>query len=153
MDYKISSNEVFKDIAFQGSESGRIAVGDGISHFIYHRRWDGFSNFGLTFQSSYDPLVDSQQTGEDLYDTNTLGVDMNFDISGAAFETIESTISIIKSPGAKSRGSGVQQLSGYEGLGKGLGAGGAHLIYEVRSTGVSAAEAVAVTATEYRVAL
>ncbi len=152
MDYKISTNELFKDVAFQGSESAKTASGGAISYFIYHRRWDGFETNGLTYEDGYNPSTDIPEDGvEDLYTSTSLITDMTYDIFGENIETIEAGISILKSPGAKSRGSGLQQLSGYEGLGKGAGAGGIFLVYELRSTGQSAAQAVAVTASEFRI--
>ncbi len=151
LDYKISSNEAFKDIAFQGSESGRVAAGEAVVYYIYSREWTGLQVSNLTYLSDYDPATDSVGPNEDLYDTSSLNVDMQYDVSGPYIETIDADINIVKAPGARSKGSGLQQLSGYEGLGKGAGAGGVHLIYEIRSTGEGASGAVAVTASELRV--
>lgn len=152
LNYKISTNESFKNISFQSSESGRAVSGDALSYYIYHRSWDAFNVAGLSWTTLYDPSTDSlDPLTENLYDTSSLGVDMNFTLSGTGVEVASSNISIAKSPGVKSTGSAFQQLSGYEGLGKGAGAGGIHLIYEVRSTGLSAGNAVTVTASEYRV--
>ncbi len=151
LDYKISTNEILKDIAFQNSESGRSSVGEGISHFVYHREWQGFNNNGLTYPSLYDPLQDSLGGSENLYDTSTLTPDMEYVVTGTDIARIEADINIIKSPAIRSQGSGLQQLSGYEGLGKGAGASGVYLIYELRSEGGGAADAVATTASEYKV--
>ncbi len=150
LNYKISTNEVFKTISFQGSESGRAAAGDAVSEYVYAREWEG--NFsGLSWDENYDPSTDDLETGEDLYSTDTLTVDMEYEVSHASIENIESDISIVKAPGVSTGGSGLQQLSAYEGLGKGAGAGGIHLTFEIRSTGRSSDEAVSVTASEYRV--
>ena len=151
LDYKISSNEAFKDLAFQSSESGRNVGGESVSYYLYNRQWDGFAVAGASYDPAYNPNTDKIQGGENLYKTNTLGVDVEYDYSGTSVETIEADINIIKSQGVKSRGSGLQQLAGYEGLGKGAGAGGVHVIYEIRSTGFGPAEAEAVTASEFRV--
>jgi len=151
LDYKISSNEVFKDVAFQGSESGRIASGEALSHFVYNRRWDGLPVTGVSYASAYDPIGDDVGLAEDLYDTNSLDLDLNYDVSGTAVETIEADISLLKADPRLADGSGSRQASGYEGLGLGAGGSGTHLIYEIRSKGVGASEAIAVTASEYRV--
>lgn len=151
LDYKISSNESFKNIAFQSSETGRTISGDALGHFIYHQSWDGLPLSGLTIYNDYDPSTDGKIDTEDLYDTTSLNNDISYNATGTGIETVTSQISIIKSPGVKSAGSGLQQLSGYEGLGKGAGAGGIHLLYEIRSTGQGAAGAVAVTASEFKV--
>ncbi len=152
MDYQISTNEIFKDIAFQNSESGKSSVGEGISHFVYHREWLGFESNGLThFATNYDPLKDKIGTDENIYDSSTLTPDMEYVVTGTDIVRIEADINIIKSPAIRSQGSGLQQLSGYEGLGKGAGASGVYLIYEFRSEGGGAADAVATTASEYKV--
>lgn len=118
---------------------------------MYERRWDNFDLAGLTFiDPSFDPSEQGPQSGEDLYNTSTLETDLSFSLSGSDIEDISASISVIKGA-VNSNGSGLQQLAGYEGLGKGAGAGGTYMIFELRSTGNSAAEAVAVTASEYRV--
>lgn len=152
LDYKISSNSVFKDIAFQSSESGRTAAGEGISYYIYNRDFTGHGVPGLSYTTDYDPKTDSVVSGEDLYNTNSLTADMFFDVSDDAIEDLEADISIVKAQGVNTGRSGVQQLSGYRGAGKSAAAGGVHLVYEIRSTGIVAnTKAVAVTASEFRV--
>ncbi len=149
LDYKISSNEVFKNVAFQGSESGRIVAGENISHFVFYQ--EGATIAGLSYDSDYKGDIDKKEDGEDLLDTSTLNVDMRYDVSGSNVEPIAAEMISMKGTGAVSDRAGFQQLSGYEGLGKGAGNGGAQVIYEIRSIGYGGGSAVAVTATEYRV--
>ena len=153
LDYKISANESYKDIAFQGSESGRTVAGEAIAHFVYDRRWDGFNINGLEIPATYDPSTDGLAAGESLYDTSSLNVDFSFNLSAENVEPIASNINIIKADGVQKGKSSLNQLSGYEGLGKGAGSGGVHLLYEIRSQGAGPAKAAAVTASEYKAAL
>lgn len=159
LDYKIASNSAFKAVALENSESGRKAAGDALSYFIYQRSWSGFSALGLDPAENYDPSIDElgkitingSEVNESLLDTNKLNIDLTYNLSGTNIETINSNINIIKGYTVPNYGSGLQQASGYDGLGKGIGAGGAHLLYELRSTGTGASNARAVTATEYRI--
>lgn len=151
LDYKISTNDSFKDIAFQNSESGRTLIGDRISYYTYHRQWEGVDDTGLVIPGDYDPTVDVLQTGEDLYDTSTLAVDMTYELQSESIEVMQAAINIVKAPGINSSGSGLQQLAGYEGLGKGAGSGSMFLLYEIRSSGFGPSNAKAVTASEYKV--
>ncbi|MBX2858622.1 MAG: pilus assembly PilX N-terminal domain-containing protein [Cellvibrionaceae bacterium] len=153
LDYKISANESYKDIAFQGSETGRTVAGEAIAHFVYDRRWQGLNINGLAIPSTYDPSTDALANGENLYDTSTLTVDLSFNLSSQSIETIAADINIMKADGVKKGKSALNQLSAYEGLGKGAGSGGVHLLYEIRSQGEGPAKAAAVTASEYKAAL
>lgn len=152
LDYKISANSVFKDIAFQSSESGRSAAGEGISFFVYNREFSGHEVPGLTYTENYNPRTDSVADTENLYDTASMSADMFFDVSHDDIENLEADISIVKAEGVDTGRSGVQQLSGYRGSGKGAASGGVNLLYEIRSIGtVPNTKAVAVTASEFRV--
>ncbi len=152
LDYKISSNSVFKDIAFQSSESGRTAAGEGISFYMYNREFSGHGVPGLTYTENYDPKTDRITDTENLYSTDTLTADMFFDVSDSTIENMEADISVVKAQGVDTGKSGIQQLSGYKGAGKSAAAGGVHLVYEIRSKGIVAnTKAVAVTASEYRI--
>ena len=159
LDYKIATNSIFKTVAFENSESGRIASGDAISYFMYYRSWSGFSRLGLIPPDDYDPSIDNlgsitidgNQVAESLLDTNYLNIDLTYNVNTTDIEPINSDINIIKGFTVPNYGSGLQQSSGYDGLGKGIGTGGAHLLYEIRSTGTAASDARAVTAAEYRV--
>jgi len=153
LDYKIASNETFKAVAFQGSESGRAVSGEAIAYYMYDRQWDGLTINGLTIPSGYDPFSDVLKTGEDLYNSSSLEVDLNFDLSSTAVETIDAEINVIKAEGVQLNKSALNQLSAYEGLGKGAGAGGASILFELRSQGKGPADAVAVTASEFKVTL
>lgn len=159
LDYKISTNSVLKDVAFQSSETGRIAGGEAISHFAFYDAWTGYSDAGFQADelTNYDPVSDSLSTisingveqNENPLDTNQLNVDLNYERSGTNIETIVSDINVIKAPAVLNNGAGLQQLAGYDGLGKGLGDGGTTIIFEIRSTSTFGARAV--TATEYKV--
>lgn len=159
LDYKISTNSVLKDVAFQSSESGRLAAGEAISHFSFYDSWTGYSEGGFEASAlkTYDPVsdvlskisVNGVEQLENPLDTNQLNVDLSYEKSGANIETIKSDINIIKAPAVLNNGAGLQQLAGYDGLGKGLGNGGTTIIFEIRSA--STAGAFAVTATEYKV--
>lgn len=159
LDYKIATNSIFKAIAVENSESGRAASGDAISYFIYNRSWSGFSESGLVPPDDYDPSIDElgninidgSSATESLLDTSQLNVDLTYTLNTTGIEPISSDINIIKGYTVPNYGSGLQQASGYDGLGKGIGAGGAHLLYEIRSTGTAAGDARAITASEYRV--
>jgi len=153
LDFKISANQSYKDIAFQNSESGRTVAGEALSHFIYERSWSGFNATGLTIPTDYDPSTDKLADTENLYETSALNVDISYKLSSTDIETIESDLSIIKAEGVQKGKSSLNQLSAYEGLGKGAGSGGVQLLYEIRSQGKGPANAAAVTATEYKAAL
>jgi len=149
LDYKISSNEAFKDIAFQSSESGRTAAGVGISDYLESRSFTGIT--GLSHDSDYDPYSDLVASGEDLLDTSSLTVDLEFNLSATDIEDIEADINVLKAPAVSAKKSALQQLSGYEGLGKSAAEGGTHIIFEIRSTGYGPSRAAAVTASEFKV--
>lgn len=148
--YKISTNVALKDLAFQGSESGRIAAGVSLRDYVYDLSWPTVT--GLTNkESAYKADLDTLGVDENLLDTSSLDVDMAYAIEGEDIENINADVSLVKAPGGINDRSGMQQLSGYEGLGKGAAAGGVQLIWEIRSQGSGAAGARAVTASEYRV--
>ncbi len=152
LDYKMASNTAFKDQSFQASETGRIAAGDAINQYMDERAWDNVTtNIGLSYTSTLNPLKQNANT-ENLFDTKSLVKDMDFKIDkGTKVSKVESEVYITRVPGVHSvAGMGTQQFSGYDGAGKGLGASGSAIYFELRSRGKGNGGAETVTASEYR---
>jgi hypothetical protein len=147
LDYKMASNNAFKDEAFQNSETGRIAAADAVGKFLYERSWDNtLPHPQLTFDAQFNPLQDNSIT-ENLFKSTSLTRDMTFTINGEVI----SDLYIMNSPAAVlQQGSGAQMLSGYRGAGKGSASGGAALFFELRSVGLGQGGARATTASEYK---
>ena len=152
LDYKMASNTAFKDQSFQASETGRIAAGDGINQYMDERSWDNVTtNIGLSYNNALNPLKQNAAT-ENLFETTSLVKDMDFKIDkGTKVSKIESEVYITRIPGVHSvAGMGTQQFAGYDGAGKGLGASGSAIYFELRSRGKGNGGAETVTASEYR---
>jgi hypothetical protein len=163
-EYKMSTNLVLKDRAFQSSETGRTAIGDVLDAHIFERGWDSAVNIpsGMAIldkdtSGAADDLYLANEAGEDLLNDNTLATDATYQVDAnndgdyTDGGDINATVSVIKTQAIAASGSGTAMSAGYEGLGKSVAAGGLHMYFELRGRGNSATGAQSVTASEYRV--
>ena len=154
--YQLSANQAYSELAFQASESGRTAIGNSLSDYIYEREWQNLPTELTVLDKDTDGTPDSPTeengTGESLYNMNSLQQDMAYSWTHSSGDhAIESDIYLVKTQKILEAGAGIQQLSGYEGLGKAAAGGGGAIYYEIRSRGSADRGAQAVTAVEYRV--
>lgn len=153
--YQISSNKSFSQVAFHASETGRIVYGDALTDYMYDRNWGALPTqlSILDKDTSGDPDLPMEANGgsENIYDSTSLLLDASYSWTGTGNQNdINANIFVLSTPAIIDSGSGAQQLSGYEGLGKGAGAGGGTVFFEIRSLGFGNSGANAITASEFR---
>ena len=151
MDVRLAAYQKFKARAFGFAESGLMAGADILESNVADSGWDPPSPFEFPHLSDdyvgtllIDP-DDSGVTGTFYLDKNpnentTMAMtgDINADV------ITQNVVSKITS------GSAMQVAAGYAGVGKGLGGGGAQVIFNIESTGTDAVNAAATVAMDYR---
>jgi Tfp pilus assembly protein PilX len=150
LDYRMSSNAVFKDRAMTASENARTAVASVIDDHLFERGWTSVvMPTGVVVVDAAKQLYVLNDAGESLASTGSLTVDLTHtsDANSSA------DVMVYKTQTKLAAGAGVAMISGYEGLGKAAASGGANVYFELRSRGKSTHSAQATTATEYRAIL
>lgn len=163
-DFRMSRNLAFKERSFQSSESGRNAFSSVLTAHVFERGWpasiilpaglsildkdnlNGPDNLYLSNGLGENLLVPSSLTTDATYTLDNNG-DLDFDDGG----DINASIVVYQLQSGTATGSGTAISSGYEGLGKSLASGGFHVYFELRSRGMTSANAQSTTATGYRV--
>lgn len=156
--YQLSANLAYTEQAFQSSESGRSAIGTSVADYVWDRKWNtaalpsGLTVLDKDSADGPDSPTDENGATESLFDMDSLQKDMTYDWTDANnTHSLNSDVYLVKTQKILEAGAGIQQLSGYEGLGKAAAAGGGVIYFEIRSRGASDRGAEALTASEYRV--
>ncbi len=147
LSFKMSSNMIRHDEAFNHSESARQAAQEVLPAYIDQADWNRVTlPAGLNLTSSADLML-NDAASENPLQPSSLTQDFAYQhngISGEVYvlkgETVHNTF-----------GAGSAQYKGYGGAGVGIGGqGGAFKYFEFRSRGESAANAESWTASDYR---
>jgi len=152
LDFRMSSNTAFHKQAFERSESGRAALSNDVldEHLAQGGYWPTWL---YTMVPSGLDIKDKDSDGDDdslainesleAVDNPVVDAVYTLDFNNNSVTDAEDSVDIsvfnlktINAPGA-----GIGQASGYSGLGKGAGAGGTHVFFQVETTGKSAAAA------------
>lgn len=151
LNYRIATNTALKAESFHASESGREAAGEAVQQYLWERTWTGTTlPTGLTYAASFD-VLEVDGPSESRLSTASLDIDMQYNVAASADgESINSDIYVLKGDVDTSNMSGLQQLSGYHGAGRGAATGGTFLWLELRSVGYSSASAETITSSDFR---
>lgn len=148
LSFKMSTNMIHHEEAFNNSESARIVVRDVIPEYIDLADWDAVTlPTGLTIPSNAGLILADNGAAENVLDSTTLQRD--FVYSNAS---MEGDIYVLKGQTVQNTfGAGSAQYKGYSGAGVGIGGqGGAFKYFELRSRGTGSGSAESWTATDYR---
>lgn len=151
MDVRMAAYQNFRARAFGSAEAALTTAGDILDDNIYDAGWSGnpdpFSYPNLS--AEYDDLVagDILINGDGtFYLEENLALDPVMVMSGE----IQANCCVQKAVTVMAKGGAVQVAAGYAGTGKGLGGGGAHIIYNIEVVGNDADHAQAALAMNYR---
>ncbi|MCK5323248.1 MAG: pilus assembly PilX N-terminal domain-containing protein [Desulfobulbaceae bacterium] len=145
MDVRIAGYQKFKAISFGYAESGSNTATEILEENIFDTGWSGTPPF------SYPHLSASYNGTVTIYDgdfclnanaANNTVIEMTGDI--VADIIIQRLLSMLATGGA------IQQAAGYEGLGKGAGGGGVHVIYNFETRGQGSESAETLVGQHYR---
>ncbi len=146
MDVRIAGYQKFKAVSFGYAESGSSAATEILEENIFDAGWPG----GI-MSFSY-PLLSGRYNGTVTIDdgdfymkanpSNNRVVNMTGDIKADII--IQRLLSMLATGGA------IQMSAGYEGVGKGAGAGGVHVIYDIETLGRGSDSAESLLGQHYR---
>ena len=148
MDVRIAGYQKFKAVSFGYAESGSSAATEILEENIFDAGWPG----GIT-SFSY-PLLSGSYNGTvticdgDFYMKATPTPPCNNVISMAG--DIDADIIIQRLLSMLATGGAIQMAAGYEGVGKGAGAGGVHVIYDIETRGYGSDSAESLLGQHYR---
>ena len=167
LETRMSTNAIVKARAVEASEALRMASNELIDAHMYYRGWPQSAG-GTLNNALFDvpvgvtvppPLrnwgTDNGQD-EDLFDPSTWDLDLTLRVDGNGdgdrVDDVdqEADFFAYKTVVLNSAGSATAMVAGYEGLGKSSASGGALIYFDLRSTGVSAANASGLTGSNYR---
>lgn len=146
MDVRIAGYQKFKAISFGYAESASNTSTEILEENIFDTGWAGGTPF------SYPYLSDSYNGTVTIYDSdfylsanaaNDTVIKMTGDIEANSI-AIQRLLSMLATGGA------IQQAAGYEGAGKGAGAGGVHVIYNIETRGQGSESAETLIGQHYR---
>lgn len=146
MDIRGAAYQRFRARSFGAAESGMMAASDILESNIDDSGWDPGPIQFPHLSSDYDGLLTILGDGSFYLDENLLEVrtmTMTGDISAGV--TIQKGVTVAGKGGA------MQVAAGYAGMGKGLGGGGAHILYNIEAIGTDADNCSSCVAMDYRV--
>lgn len=151
MDVRMAANQNFKARAFASAESALISGGDILDDNIYEAGWPGNAD-PFTYPNlspEYDDLVAGNilihGDGNFFLEENP-DLDLVMTMSGE----IMADCCVQKVGAMAAKGGAIQVAAGYAGTGKGMGGGGAHIIYNIEVAGNDADQAQSSVAMHYR---
>ena len=146
MDVRIAGYQKFKAISFGYAESGSNAATEILEENIFDTGWSsGGGAFAYPHKSaSYtgDITINDGDFCLNANAANNTVIEMTGDI--VADIIIQRLLSMLATGGA------IQQAAGYEGLGKGAGGGGVHVIYNFETRGQGSESAETLVGQHYR---
>lgn len=151
MDVRMAAYQNFKGRAFGSAESAMITAGDILEDNISDTGWSG--NPDPFTYPNLSPEYDDLVAGDIKINGNgTFYLVENPDLAPTISMTgeIQGTAAIQKVVAKLAKGGAMQVAAGYAGMGKGLGGGGAHIIYNVEVAGSDAGQATTALAMHYR---
>lgn len=145
MDVRIAAYQRFKARSFGFAESAGMAATDILEDNIYDAGWDNpsppsaftYPNLSVEYDD-VDPTstIDILQDGVFYMDENT-GESQIMNFNGE----IDADIITQRIVSKLAKGGAIQVAAGYAGVGKGMGGGGAHVIYNFIASGVDSDQA------------
>ncbi len=148
MDVRISGYQKFKAISFGCAEAAANTSAEILEDNIYDAGWktaaEPFSYPGLS--SAYNGTIMIED--KDFY--------MHSNHADPAATVIRMTgpvgadIAVQKTASKLAKGSAIQVSTGYEGVARGMGGGGVHLIYNIQTRGYGSNSAESVVGQHYR---
>ena len=156
MNVRIAGYQRLKASACGYAESGLYASADILEDNIYEAGWDAavpfqYPNLSPEYAGDADgKKIDIVDDGA-FYMSDNPGDDGEGDTTMRMRGDIEADVVVQKLMAKLATGGALQVSAGYEGVGKGQGSGGTHLLYNIRSTGIEAKGTVAELAMHYRV--
>lgn len=147
MDIRFAAYQKFQAKAFGAAESGMMAASDILESNIDESGWDTAPPF--TFPHLSPDYVGTLQIvdGGTFYLDENLTEDQTLDMTG----DIPADVVIQKVNSVVAKGGAMQVAAGYAGMGKGLGGGGAHILYNIEADGSDADNVSSRVAMHYRV--
>jgi hypothetical protein len=155
MDVRLAAYQKFRARAFGFAESGLMAGADILESNTADAGWDDDAPpFQFPHLSAdYDGLLTidpDAATSTGVTGTFYLEKNPNEDRTLEMTGDIESDVIIQKVVSQITKGAAMQVAAGYAGVGKGLGGGGANVIYNIESSGFDANNARSSVAMNYR---
>ncbi|MBU0674355.1 MAG: hypothetical protein KJ950_06905 [Proteobacteria bacterium] len=154
MDVRIAAYQQFKARSFGFSEGGMIAAGDILEDNAFNAGWDNpadpapfpYPNLSPDYVGdSAGNKIDILGDGSFYMDENVTG-DVKIRMKGDLKAEIRPQRLVAKI----TKGGALQVAAGYAGIGKGLGGGGATIVYNLVSTGHDADQTQTDLAMHYR---
>lgn len=135
MDVRIAGYQRFKARSFGFAESAVVAATDILEDNIHEAGWSTavpfiYPNISADYDSGNGGTIQIMNDGVFYMDANELENTV-LRMTGDIAATVVTQRLVTK----KSKGGALQMAAGYAGLGKGAGAGGAHIIYNIMATG------------------
>lgn len=151
MDIRAAAYQKFRARALGSAESGMMAAADILESNIDETGWDTALPFVFPHLSAeYDDYIPGtvQIVGNgSFYNDQNLAETQTMAMTGE----ISSDVIIQKIDSTTAQGGAMQVAAGYAGMGKGLGGGGAYILYNIQSTGKDADNCSTCVAMNYRV--
>jgi Tfp pilus assembly protein PilX len=150
MDVRLAAYQKFRARAFGFAESGLMAGADILESNTADAGWDDappfeFPHLSNQYVGTLDILANGLADGTFYLDENP-NESVTLEMTG----DIESDVIIQKVVSQINEGAAMQVAAGYAGVGKGLGGGGAKVIYNIESSGFDANNARSSVAMNYR---
>lgn len=153
MDVRMAAYQNFKARAFGSTESAMATAGDILDDNIIDSGWTNPSPPSPFTYPNLSPEYDDVVAGDVLIigDGNfSLAENLALDPVITMTGEIQATAAIQRVVAKEAKGGAMQVAAGYAGTGKGLGGGGAHIIYNVEVDGNDAGQATTSLAMHYR---
>ena len=160
MNVRIAGYQRLKARSFGFAESGLMASSDLLEDNIYEAGWDAsggdidYPNLSGEYVGSLQIMQDQggfymeDNPGSDGEGDTTIRMSVDPDTNEA---DIIADIAIQKLVAKTATGGALQVAAGYAGIGKSQAAGGTHILYNIRSTGIEVNGTVTEVAMHYRV--
>ncbi|MFO7606919.1 MAG: PilX N-terminal domain-containing pilus assembly protein [Desulfurivibrionaceae bacterium] len=154
MNVRIAGYQRLKARSFGYAESGLLASADLLEDNIYESGWDasggdlGYPNLNTGL---YTGTVKIKQGFGAFYMENNPGDCGEGETTMEMRGDIEADIASQRLIAKLATGGAIQVAAGYAGVGKSLGAGGAHVLYNIRATGIEKNSTRSELAMHYRV--
>ena len=143
MDVRIAGYQKFKAVSFGYAESGSSAATEILEENIFDAGWTGTTYPHLnTISYNGTVTIDDGDFYMKANPSNNRVVNMTGDIKADII--IQRLLSMLATGGA------IQMSAGYEGVGKGAGAGGVHVIYDIETLGRGSDSAESLLGQHYR---
>lgn len=147
MDIRGAAYQRFRARSLGAAESGMMASSDILESNIDESGWDATPPFEFpNLSAEYVGTLDIVDSGSFYLEDNPTG-DVTMTMTG----DINADVIIQKGVGKLAEGGALQVAAGYAGMGKGLGGGGAHILYNICATGKDSDNIETSVAMNYRV--